>query len=91
VPVPGAPKRFAEAEGTGPRKHVVLVLDRAGWHASNDLVIPDGIHVVFQPPYSPESQPAEHLGPLLHEATGTRFVETLNEFEDRVSPSAARR
>jgi hypothetical protein len=31
-------KRFAEAVGTGPLKRIVLVLDRAGWHASSVLV-----------------------------------------------------
>lgn len=33
-------------------RHVVLVLDRAGWHSSQMLTVPDGIHLVFLPPYS---------------------------------------
>ena len=38
------------------KKHIILVLDRAGWHSSQELVVPDGIHFVFLPPYSPELQ-----------------------------------
>jgi hypothetical protein len=73
---------FAKAVGAGPKKHIVLVLDRAGWHASRDLVVPDGIHLVFLPAYSPELQPAEHLWPLVHEAMANRRIETLDELED---------
>lgn len=75
-------KHFAEAVGAGPKKRIVLVLDRAGWHASRDLVVPDGIHLVFLPSYSPELQPAEHLWPLVHEAMANRRIETLDELED---------
>ena len=75
-------KHFAEAVGAGPPKRILLVLDRAGWHASNDLVVPDGIHLVFLPAYSPELQPAEHLWPLVHEAVANRRVETLDELKD---------
>ena len=75
-------KHFAKAVGAGPKKRIVLVLDRAGWHASNDLVVPDGIHLVFLPAYSPELQPAEHLWPLIHEALANRRIETLDELED---------
>ena len=73
---------FAKAVGAGPQKHIVLVLDRAGWHSSKDLVVPDGIHLVFLPAYSPELQPAEHLWPLVHEAVANRRIETLDELED---------
>jgi len=75
-------KHFAEAVGAGPKKRIVLVLDRAGWHASNDLVVPEGIHLVFLPAYSPELQPAEHLWPLIHEAMANQRVETLDDLED---------
>jgi len=34
--------------------HAVLVLDRAGWHRSRDLVWPRNITPLLLPPYSPE-------------------------------------
>jgi len=54
-------KHFALAIGAGPNLHIMLVLDCAGWHKSGELVIPEGIHLVFLPPYSPELQPCECL------------------------------
>ena len=73
---------FAKAVGAGKDKEIVLVLDRAGWHSSQALTIPDGIHLVFLPPYSPELQPAEHLWPLTNEALANRWFETLDELQE---------
>ena len=47
------------AEAAGEKKHVVLVLDGAGWHKSNDLVVPETMTLLFLPPYSPELMPME--------------------------------
>jgi transposase len=55
---------FARAVGAGPTKQIVLVLDRAGWPTSLRLRVPDHVHLLFLPPYSPELNPAEHLWPL---------------------------
>jgi hypothetical protein len=46
----------------------VLVLDQAGWHTSLRLRVPDHVHLLFLPTYSPELQPAEHLWPLANDA-----------------------
>lgn len=58
-------KNFAKAVGVGKDKHVVLVLDGAGWHTSRNLKVPEGMSLVFLPPYSPELQPAERLWSLV--------------------------
>lgn len=52
---------FAQQVGAGPDKEVLVVLDQAGWHTSRRLVIPDHLHLLPLPAYSPELQPAEHL------------------------------
>ena len=44
-----------------PSEHFVLIMDRAGWHVSRKLALPDGITVLLLPPYSPELNPAENL------------------------------
>src|SRR5260221_7414797 len=59
---------FARQVGAGPDKQIVRVLDRAGWHTSVKLRVPDHVHLLFLPPYSPELQPAEHLWPLTNPA-----------------------
>ncbi len=48
------------------------MLDLAGWHTSDKLVLPEGIDLFFLPSHSPELQPAEGLWPLTNEAIGSR-------------------
>ncbi|HEV2459142.1 MAG TPA: transposase [Ktedonobacterales bacterium] len=52
---------FAEQGGAGPAKQIVLVLDQAGWHTSTTRRVPDHLHLLCLPAYSPELHPAEHL------------------------------
>lgn len=60
---------FAEEVGAGKRKRILLVLDGAGWRtAKKRLRIPEGIHLEFLPPHSPELQPSKRLWPLSDEA-----------------------
>jgi transposase len=74
---------FATAVGAGPDKLVVLVLDNAGWHSSEQLVVPDGLRLAFLPPYSPELQPAERLWPLTNEAAvANQSFATLKELDE---------
>jgi hypothetical protein len=72
---------FAQEVGAGPDKHIVLVLDRARWHTSAQLTLPEGIHLVFLPAYSPEVQPAERLWPLSNEPVANRVFTSLDELE----------
>ena len=73
---------FAEQVGAGPRKQIVLVLGQAGWHASPTLRVPEHVHLLFLPPYSPELQPAEHLWPLTNTVLINRHFADLDELED---------
>ena len=45
----------------GPTRHVVLVLDRAGWHVAKALAVPANITLMYLPPYSPELNPTERV------------------------------
>jgi hypothetical protein len=73
---------FAKAVGAGPARRIVLVLDGAGWHSSNDLPVPEGIHLVIQPPYTPEVRPPEQLWPLIRESLANRDFVDLNELTE---------
>ncbi|NJK37317.1 MAG: IS630 family transposase, partial [Oscillatoriales cyanobacterium SM2_3_0] len=44
--------------------------------------IPEGIHLLFLPPKSPELQPAERLWPLTNEAVANRSFGSLDELEE---------
>jgi transposase len=53
---------------------IVMVLDGAGWHKSEALMIPDNLRLLSLPPYSPELNPVEDVWDDLRE----------NEFHNRV-------
>ena len=72
---------FAETVSAGRDKLVVLVLDNAGWHVSDRLVVPDGVVLEFLPPYTPELQPAERLRPLTNEAIANKSFATLEDLD----------
>ena len=74
-------KHFAKAVGAGPNRRIILVIDGAGWHTGN-VEVPEGIHLMPLPAYSPELQPAERLWPLLRESLANRDLDTLDELED---------
>ena len=72
---------FAQEQAVGPNKHLLLVLDQAGWHKSAELKIPQGLHLLFLPSHSPELQPAERLWPLSNEPLANRVLTSLDELE----------
>lgn len=73
---------FARDEGIDAAHRAVLVLDRAGWHASAALAVPDGIDLVFLPAASPELQPAERLWPAVNEPVANRAFLDLDALEE---------
>ena len=72
---------FARETGAGRNRSIVLVLDNAGFHTPENLRIPDGIHLEFLPPYTPELQPAERLWTLVDEPVVNQYFETLEALD----------
>ena len=67
---------FAREAGAGPDRIIILVLDGAGWHSEPGLAVPEGIRLVYLPPYTPELQPAETLWVHVDEPIVNRHFET---------------
>lgn len=57
------------------------MLDGAGWHGAHEVVPPEGLSLIFLPPYSPELQPSERLWPLVDEPLANRAFASLKEVE----------
>lgn len=49
------------SESVSPGKHAVLVVDKAAWHLTGKLEVPENISIVPLPPYSPELNPVEQV------------------------------
>jgi transposase len=75
---------FAEHFNLGPHKRVILPLDQAGWHTSEKLQVPEGIHLMHLPPYSPELQPAERLWTLVNEPLVNQAFDSIKQVEELV-------
>jgi transposase len=62
---------------TFPKHFIVMQVDQAGWHRSQELVIPANMRLIPQPAYSPEVNPVEHVWDELRE----------KYFHNRIFPS----
>ena len=75
----GVLRDFADHFGIGRNNRVILVVDRASFHISPKIAVPEGIHLLFLPPKSPELQPAERLWPLTNEVIANQSFETIEQ------------
>jgi transposase len=55
------------AQAVAPGAHAVLLLDRAGWHVSTKLRVPNNITLVRLPSRAPELNPVENVWQFLRD------------------------
>lgn len=68
-------------------ERIVMVMDGAGWHRSNELKdrLPNNLRLVFLPPYSPELNPVEHLWDEVREKYfHNRVFDSIDSLEDHL-------
>lgn len=64
---------------------VLMLIDRAGWHVSLRLTVPENIRLIPLPAHSPELNPVEHVWEEVREkGFHNRVFKTLDEVEDRL-------
>ena len=64
---------------------IVMVLDGAGWHKNESLVIPGNIRLLSLPPYSPELNPVEHIWDDLREKEfHNKVFDSIDSLEDHL-------
>lgn len=74
-----------------PGAHAVLLLDRAGWHTTSKLSIPDNISLIFLPPRSPELNPVENVWQYLRQThLSNRVFETYTAILNAASDAWSR-
>jgi len=73
---------LAEIAGTvTPGAHALLLLDGAGWHGAEALVVPDNITLIILPPYAPELNPVENVWQYLR---GNKLAITVFDDYDHI-------
>jgi transposase len=65
--------------------YILLCADRASWHRSENLILPDNIEFFFIPPATPEMNPMEQVWEEIKEKSfANRFIHTLNRVVDQL-------
>jgi len=73
---------LAEIAGAvAPGAHAVVVLDGAGWHRGDDLLVPPNLTLLKLPPYAPELNSAENVWEYLRK---NKLAQRL--YADRTAP-----
>ena len=66
--------------------HAVLLVDQAGWHTSDKLVVPANISIVLLPPRSPELNPAENIWQFMRDNwLSNRVFQSFDDILDHCS------
>ncbi len=64
-------------------KSIIMIMDGAGWHSSNDLKVPSNIEIIYLPPYSPELNPVERMWLYIKQRTiKNKIYDTIEALEE---------
>lgn len=76
---------LAEVAARHPTERIVMIVDGAGWHKSQQVPLPANLRLMFLPPYSPELNPVEHLWDDLREKFfHNRVFASIDALEDQL-------
>lgn len=73
-----------------PEEIQILQIDNAPSHTTDNLVIPENVILLFQPPYTPEVNPIERLWEHLKSFLKWLNFESLDKLRDEVSKTLAK-
>ena len=77
-----------------PDYFIIMQADNAGWHKSKGLKIPENIKMIYQPAYSPQVNPVEHIWDEIRKKHKELFkqadwlvISMISEFDDKMQVS----
>ena len=74
------------ATAVAPGSHAVLVVDQAGWHISDRLVVPANITILLLPPKCPELNPVENVWQFMRDSwLSNRIFNSYKDIVDHVA------
>lgn len=68
-----------------PEDFHIIQLDNGGLHQARDLIVPDNIVLLFQPPYSPQINPIERFWKELKKKLRWQLFDSLDELRNNLS------
>ena len=71
-------------------ENILMVVDGAGWHRSQELQMPSNLRLLFLPAYAPELNPVEHLWDDLREKSfHNRVFDSITSLENHLEQTLA--
>ena len=65
-----------------PREFKIIVIDNAGFHACQNIEIPDNIYLLRIPPYTPELNPCEQVWQYIKQRFKNKKFESIDNLKD---------
>lgn len=63
----------------------LLIIDNAGFHACQNITIPENIKLIRIPAYAPELNPAEKVWQWMKEKVSMKFFGSTKELQDKIT------
>ena len=73
---------LAEFSKQNPRDYKIIVIDNAGFHACQNIEIPDNIYLLRIPPYTPELNPCEQVWQYIKQRFMNKKFESIDNLKD---------
>ncbi len=68
-----------------PHELKIIIIDNAGFHACQNIQIPDNIKLIRIPSYSPELNPAEKVWQWMKDKIAMKFFDNIEVLKDKIT------
>lgn len=68
-----------------PRELKIIIIDNAGFHASQNITIPDNVRLIRIPPYAPELNPAEKVWQWMKDRVAMKLFKDVKTLQDEIT------
>jgi transposase len=74
-----------EFSNQNPRELKIMVIDNAGFHACQNIIVPENIKLIRIPPYSPELNPAEKVWQWVKDRVAMKLFKDIETLQEKLS------
>jgi transposase len=78
-------KFLEDFSSQNPRELKIIVIDNAGFHACQNIEIPENIKLIRIPPYSPELNPAEKVWQWMKDRVAMKIFKDVNSLQNKIT------
>lgn len=68
-----------------PKQLKIIIIDNAGFHACQNITIPENIKLIRIPPYSPELNPAEKIWQWMKDKVAMKLFTDLESLQQKIT------